>query len=181
MKVDVKFEGLDKVRRRLDATIVKKAAAKTLNDMSKASKTEISKTIRGLYTLPAKRIKKDIIIKTKASVYKLLAIISFKRFPTPGMQHYKARRIKSGGVSVVIKKGQRKKVGSWFMPVSSKLTGVYRRIGSGRGNIERKFGPSVGGMFASLGGARRIQKLLKERMSRTFWGHYRWLSSGGRK
>jgi len=195
--MQIEIKGVKRMMKQLDPKIVKKATAKTLNDMAAASKTEIKNKISEKYTLPKGRIGKGIRIIVNATTSRLYAIISFLGRP-PGLQHYKAKevtakgiqysmgkygmvgkKLKRGkatkGVSIEIIKGKRKTVRKAFLAVMrAGGSGVWKHSPNDQNKrkIERLFGPSIKGMFNALRGRMIIQQVLKKRLEKTFWRHY---------
>jgi len=182
MQFSVEIEGLDKLKDSLSPKHLKIAMARTLNEMTTASRTEVSKLIKQTYTLPAKRIKEGIVITGKAAQTKLEAEIAFVGRP-PGLQHYKTRgletvRKKGKYISVEIKKGHQK-IKRRAFTISGKIgifeRGIYqggRFIPLKEKKIARLLGPSIRGMFNKIGGITIIQRILNEKMSKRFWDNY---------
>lgn len=190
MELKIEIRGLDDVKKMLDPKIYKKATAATLNDLSSAVSTQVSKQIKERYTLPSARIKQDIDVK-KAGVDDMRAILTFSGKP-PGLQHYKAvqtlvnvqrkqtskgivtKRFKRArqmmkGVSVEVIRGSRKIVGGAFLMTTAKGGGgIWRRKSKERMPIERMFGPSIKGMFIKMGGKTLAEKIIGERLAKIF-------------
>lgn len=183
MQLNIDIKGLKELKSKLNPQLVKKAGAKTLNDMSTAVRSETSKTIRTRYTLPAARVKEGIKLVSKAFTNKLEAVIMFIGKP-PGLQNFKmkmtpAKDFKKGwrpaSITAEVIKGEKKQVRGGFY-ITGKL-GVFRRETPKRYPIERLQGPSVKGMFNAIGGKKVVEKVLGERMSKTFWRHYNFYRS----
>lgn len=189
MEFRIEIKGLDDVKKALDPKIYQKAMRATLNDLSSAVSTQVSKQIKERYTLPSARIKQGINVKKAGD--DMRAILTFSGKP-PGLQHYKAvqtlvnvqrkqtskgivtKRFKRArqmmkGVSVEVIRGSRKLVrGAFLMTTGKGGGGVWRRKGKDRMPIERKFGPSIKGMFTQMGGKTLAEKIVGERLAKIF-------------
>lgn len=190
MEFKIKIKGVEEAKKMLDPKIYQKAMRATLNDLSSAINTQVSKEIRERYTLPSARIKQGIDIK-KAVGNNMRAILTFSGKP-PGLQHYRAiqtlvnvqRKISKGsiitkrlkrarqmmkGVSVEVIKGRRKVVRGAFLATTGKGgIGVWHRKGKERLPILRLFGPSIRGMFKQMGGKTIAEKVVGERLAEIF-------------
>lgn len=190
MELKIEIKGLEEVKKMLDPKIYRSAMRATLNDLSSAVSTQVSKQIKDRYTLPSARIKQGIDIK-KAGADDMRAVLTFSGKP-PGLQHYKAvqtlvnvqrkqtskgivtKRFKRArqmmkGVSVEVIRGGRKLVrGAFLMTTTKGGGGVWRRKGEDRMPIERRFGPSIKGMFKQMGGKTLAEKIVGERLAQIF-------------
>lgn len=190
MEIKIDIKGVEEVKKMLDPKIYLSAMRATLNDLSSAVNTQVSKQIKERYTLPSARIKQGIEVK-KAGKDDMRAILTFSGKP-PGLQHYKAvqtlvnvqRKINKGsiiikrlkrarqmmkGVSVEVIKGSRKVVRGAFLATTGKGgIGVWRRKGKERMPIERRYGPSIRGMFKQMGGKQLAEKVVGERLAQIF-------------
>lgn len=189
MELKINIKGLDEVKKMLDPKIYQKAMVATLNDLSSAVSTQVSKQIKERYTLPSARIKDGIGIKKAGN--DMRATLTFSGKP-PGLQHYKAvqtlvnvqRKVSKGsivtkrlkrsrqalkGISVEVIKGSRKIVRSAFLATTNKGgIGIWRRAGKERMQIKRLFGPSIKGMFIKIGGKTIAEKVVGERLAQIF-------------
>lgn len=195
MNFNIQIEGIEQLKRKLDPQIIKRAMAATLNEMGTAIKTEMAEQITGRYMLTSARTKEGIKIKNKATPSKLTAEVTFIG-RTPGLQHFKAKQITTSGVqysigkhgiigrklkrkkpsmgvSVEIIRGQRKTVRGAFMAFMPKGgTGVWKRLGKNRTPIERKFGPSIKGMFLATAGVKKVQEIVSTKINKSFHRNY---------
>jgi hypothetical protein len=147
------------------------AVNKALNQTAKQAKKAALQAAGKTYTLPSGRLSKAVGLRLARRGSPVAIISATGR--APGLQHYKAkeirtaggslasfgvskqgglygRRIRRGrrGVTVEVFKGMRKPVkGGFLATMPSGGVGVFRRVGKGRLPIRRLYGPSVPGMF----------------------------------
>ena len=142
------------------------ALRRALDTTAAQGEREASRRIRDIYNVPAERLEKDIFIRVDPDGKK--AYIIFSRRHPPGLQHYKAKQLKSG-VSVYVKKAQRKTLAHAFMATMSKGgTGVWERVGKARLPIRRLYGPSVGGMIKNPAILDAVKAKIRERFPINF-------------
>jgi hypothetical protein len=153
---DIEAAGLDNMKAILNPVGFTKTVNAGLRYASQGFNREAAKQIGTYYSLPARRITKDIL---KPRITDGEISVTFKR-RGPTLRAYGAKPIRGGGMSFqVFKDGgrQTRPPGSTFwIPAKMKngdetYTDVllpFRRLGPGRTNITALFGPSIGSIFA---------------------------------
>jgi hypothetical protein len=165
--IDVR-DNIRLVLRSLDATReeVKGAVTRSLNKTATTVRNEASTEIRKIYNLKAGVIKKQIKIK-KANRANPTAIISASGRPIPLIE-FTARQRKAG-VSVLIKRGQRKVVRSAFIAkMPSGNVGVFQRKGKLRLPIRELFSISLPRVFTSKAIFAALVKIARQRFPVVF-------------
>ncbi len=182
----IELKGFERAKKLLDSKKYERAVKDTIKDLARAIRTEISQALRERYTLPASRIREDIIFNM---INEGMFRISFRRRP-PGLQHYKAYEIRrgikytatrrgivgkqmkraeeTGGVYVEVIRGRRVLIrrafmknmpkGGWGVWITEKNTRKLRRL----------FGPSIGGGYRAIRGHEKAVKILQERADRVW-------------
>jgi len=193
MQAVIRIEGLKNAIKDLNPRIYQSALAATVNDLSKAVKTEVAQKIKTRYTIQSSRVKAGIKLKARAIRSRPQAVIEFMRKP-PGLQHYKAiqittagvrysvkgkgkeiakRQMKRGkptqGVSVEVIRGQRKIVQRAFLAAMRRGgIGIWKIKKGTKRKLERLYGPSVGGMFRAIDGVGIAKRVINERIEKVF-------------
>ena len=171
------IEGLDKLKRRLDPKLVKKAEPMALNKTAAIARTDQSKEIRKTFNITAKRLNQDlekVSGSNKATANNLRSIVKAtkKSNTNPGLQNFGAKQTRKG-VSYRIRKDQgRKNIPGAFktnMPKGGE--GIFLRTSKDRLPIVRKTGPSVVQMMTKIGIA-PVQKAAKNNFPRLFLHEY---------
>lgn len=165
-KMDTK--GLSNLKKKLDYKHIQKASITALNKTGKKARTAQSVRIRKLYTITAKRLNKgleQVKGNNLATSSNHRVIIRAKKTSTgnPGLQNYSAKEVLKG-ISYQIRKDKKRKTKLHaFKPKSSKLQGVFLRVGDKRimtkGNskgkrrqpIIRQVGPNEAQMMKKAG------------------------------
>lgn len=205
--IDWHVSGLDRLIRELgeDDRRIQRATQRALKEVAKKVKVETAQTMAQTYNLPAARIKSAISIRWPS--YTSPAIVSFSGKP-PGLQHYSPREVrghvrlslaakskggglqavraarapKTQGLTVEVRRGQRRSVRGAWLAIYNNAPGVFRRIPGtssprypGKEMIDRLHGPSIMGMFNACDGLRIAREVVGEEMDREFtraWRRY---------
>ena len=189
MKLDIKIEGLEQVRRMLDPALVKKAEPRAINKVAQLGRTAESKAIRKVYAITAKRLNREfekVSGRNKATAAQPRAVLRAKKLTkrNPGLQHFGAKQVLRG-VSYKIRKDQgRKTMPHAFKAVmANQEEGVFirsgakrvmtkgRYAGQKRQPIIRKTGPSIVQMMERVG-IKPIQQAVKNNLPRLFKHEY---------
>ena len=200
INIDIKIKGLDELSREFgrDDKRIQRAVQRALKDTAKKVKTQTAKIMAEKYTLPSNRIKSSISIKWPS--YTTPAVITFSG-KSPGLQHYKVRQtigqvklslsakrqgggitatrmkkaVKQQGLTVEVKKGQRRLVKGAWLATYNNAAGVFRRIPGtmsprypDKEMIDRLHGPSIMGMFNATGGMEIARRVVFENMDTQF-------------
>ena len=179
MKIDLKKSGLDKVLdslKEMDKNII---AGRTVNKIAAQSKTAASKSIRERYNIKAKTINKYVLLK-RAGRGETTAYIIARKYKGSIVNHIPllkmgARQVKRG-VSVAIRKGQRKVIKSAFVSkMKSGHEAVFIRSSKKQLPIREVTGPAV----ADLMDDKKVKYVMwqvgknnAERLLRHEIGHY---------
>jgi hypothetical protein len=190
MSLSIDKRQFSQARKFVQGTIkaAEKAQFRAVNRVTSKFRTAASKAIRGQVRLPAAYVNENLTITQKATEQRPEAVISGRKRPTrlarygakqlaraaSGARGDQLRGIASGkkqaGVSVsVSRRSSRKKMrGAFLLPLkNSGVMGVFVRTGSGRGDIEHLYGPSVDQVF------RGVRRELKPEISKELAKEYR--------
>ena len=177
--INIDIKGIDKLLKELDPSVAKKAINRTLNDIAKKTRTGVSREITDHHNVSAKRVKEDLKTvsgtrrATTSRPRSIVEIQSLRKWP--GLQHYKARALKKGGVSYAIYKGKpRERLPKGFMlNLPNGTTAVFTRATN---NIIRKTGPSVAQM--SKGYTTKVaDRVTTEELNNNFMTNYNFYAS----
>lgn len=177
--ISINIKGLDKLLKELDPSVAKKAINRTLNDIAKKTRTGVSREITGAHNVTAKRVKQDLKTvtgtrrATTSNSRSIVKIQSLRKWP--GLQHYKAKALKRGGVSYAIYKGKSRSrlLKGFVLNLPNGTKGVFTRSG---GSITRKTGPSVAQM--SKGYTIKVaDRVTTEELSKNFMTNYNFYAS----
>lgn len=171
------LKGLDKLKRKLDPKLVKKAEPTALNKTAAIARTDQSKEIRKTFNITAKRLNQDlerVSGSNKATTNNLRSIIKAtkKSKTNPGLQNFGAKQTRKG-VSYRIRKDQGKKTlpRAFVANMPNGGEGIFLRTGKDRLPIVRKVGPSVIQMMVKIG-ITPVQKAAKINFPRLFLHEY---------
>ena len=171
------LKGHDKLKRKLDPKLVKKAEPTALNKTAEKARTAQSKGIRDRYNITGKRLNQElekVSGSNRATTSKPLAAIKAvkKSNKNPGLQNFGAKQT-TKGVSYRIRKDQGRKTlpGAFEANVPKGGEGVFVRAGKERLPIIRRTGPSVIQMMRKIG-IRPVQKSANNNFPRLFLHEY---------
>ena len=168
---------------------IRGALASAINKAAKQGRNVASRAITTRYAIKASRVKKGITVTRRARKGSLMATITAQG-RVPGLQNYSARRTKRG-ITVMVKKGNRKLIPGGFVSPGADGKGVGLFVGTGiktvpkRGRykgrkiitgpragedmtrefLERKFGPSLQALFRTRGRP-EAQKFIRDNLPR---------------
>lgn len=157
-----------------------RAGAAALNKTIRSVKAEASRKARSRYNIKASRIKQGLGVR-KAHRTKLQAVLVGKG-DRPGLQHY-AARWKPGqpvGASVMVIRGQRKRIRGAFMVSEGQHRHVFRRIGASRYPIERLTGPSIPQMLRYAPITKHLKVYADGRLKTILSHEIKWRVESGR-
>jgi hypothetical protein len=155
MRIEITGTGLDKAEGFLNAfgSRAKKAVTRSVNRTVAGVRTDVVKEVRQEYAVNAKTVRSALSVR-KATRGSLEAFVDVAgtRLPlirfAPRPSKPEARRPKAG-VSVMVKKGQRKSVSHAFVArMKSGHVGVFQRSGGTSLPIEEKYSLAVPQMVA---------------------------------
>ena len=143
-----KFERLPELSRVFDPSLIDKATNSAIGKTARKTRTFISKNVRQEYTVKAGDIRKSVGTRIRRPS-RTSAALDYKG-STISLRRFGARKRQVNGrpgVSVAVKKGQRKVVKGGFSHGNGP---IFKRIGRSRLPIEKLFGPSVPQMVSNL-------------------------------
>ena len=192
LKIEIK--GIKELIKDLDPKKVRRPMKRALKEVARRGKSRTKQRMAREYTLKSGRIGRAIKVNWPTLSHMEATLI----FPgkTPGLQNYKARekrgvvslsiskhgglaarkgkrKSKQQGVTVEVKKGQRKSVKGGFLATPNSGVGIFKRRGKERYPIDRLAGPSVMGMFNSIDGYEILNKVVGRNFSKIFWHEYK--------
>lgn len=184
MQFTIKVNGLKGLTETLSPAVMQRAISKTLNDLSKAVRTQTAKQIRTEYNITSERIKQGIRVTKHAKPTSLVAELTFGE-KAPGLQHYKmivkpeTKKRKYKVISVIVKKGKGRKIVRKAFLIPDKIgifaVGEYKEgrfvYAKGRKPVTRLLGPTIKGMFRATGGYKIANSVIQERMNKVFDRH----------
>jgi hypothetical protein len=128
---------------------LKKNVAVAINDSTKFCKSQIAKTIQATgINVTQKVIKSGLIDSGRANAARLGVTVTLKKGFRFGLNAFKARAVKKGGVSYKISKTSgTKNIPNAFIPTRYGSGKVYIRSGKERGPLRQMRGISPWGVF----------------------------------
>lgn len=197
MNVDIKLEGVDKVLKKLDPQIVRRASVMAVNDVAKQGMTEAKRQITSEYNIKPSRVAQFLKLIARASGSSIKAVISGKgrglalsyfgakqegvivnkkgfRYKNKSKAYGSGRR--GGQVSVLVKKsGGRKTVSTdpkaFMVRLKSGHIAVMQRQGKERLPLKQLYGPGVGLLLGSKRIMENVKRLVNEKFGPrfTYW------------
>lgn len=180
MRIDIRIKDQHLRRLLADDKAIRKATARSLNEILRAAKAQSARDIRGEISLKAGVIKKHIAdtkAKPTAPVADQKAVLSFSRRGVP-LFDYNARPKVMGkskltnrpliGVTVLVKQARKPVPGAFIARMGSGKRGVFVRTTTKRLPIAMKFGPAIGDVASNSTMQTSMNRLIEQRYAEVF-------------
>lgn len=180
MQIDIRIKDQHLRRLTADSKAIRKATARSLNEILRAAKAQSARDIRQEITLKAGIVKKHIVdtkAKPNMPVDSQKAVLSFSRKGIP-LFDYNARPKVVGkskltgkplvGVTVQVKKSRQLVKGGFIATMGSGKRGVFMRTTKRRLPIAMKFGPALGDVATNEGVTGPMSRLIEAKYAEAF-------------
>lgn len=180
MRIDIKIKDSDVRRLVADDKAIRRATARSLNEILRTAKAQSARDIRQEINLKAGTIKKHITdtrAKQSDPVNSQKAVLSFSRRGIP-LAEYDAKPKVVGkskltrkplvGVTVKVKQARKVVKGGFLSTMKSGKRGVFIRRGKTRLPIEMKYGPALGDVATNKGVSGNIERMIATKYTEVF-------------
>jgi hypothetical protein len=193
--MEIRLEGVENALKMFDPQIVVKAARQAVNRVATTARKTAMDVIQQEYNFKSSRLRMYLLMTSRASGYRVEAVITGKGMGTPLYQFdarqvgvairkkhfsYTARAQKSGNlrrggaVTVKVKKGGGRATLSMvggqnpFIAKTGAHLGVWVREGTSRLPLVQLWGPGVGGLFGSKKVMDPVVRVINDRFPAEF-------------
>ena len=153
--IDMKVTGIKELVKACEGTSRKmpKELAIAVNATTKKVRSEMSKQLRGEFSVKAADLKPILAVKGRATPTKIGSMVQLDATKRMSLKSFRPRQTRAGTAYTISKKSGRKTAPGAFMgprpgAMAIRLRGhVYARLGASRYPIVQLKGPSPGGVY----------------------------------